>query len=202
MQVVEKSSEWLILKELPKKLKYAFLGGEKSQPVIIIADLTLEKKKEKVVETLKKYKEAIAWSVEYLKGISPYICMNKILMEENAKPSIEHQRKLNTAMKEAVRKEVFKWLNVDFIYAILRSPWVSPIHVVPKKSGFTVIRNEKNELIPTRIVIRCIVCIVYRKLNNATRKDLYPLPFIDQMFDRLIGQPHYCFLDGYSGYTR
>ena len=76
--------------------------------------------------------------------------MHKILFEENAKTLIEHQRRLNPVMKEVVIKEVLKWLNVGFIYAISDSPWVSPVHVVPKKGGFTVIRNKKNELIPTR----------------------------------------------------
>ena len=73
--------------------------------------------------------------------------------------------------------------------------------MVPKKGGFTVIRNEKNELIPTRTVTRRRVCIDYRKLNTATRKDPYPLPLIDQMLDRLARHPHYCFLNGYSGYN-
>ena len=76
--------------------------------------------------------------------------MHKILLEENAKTSIEHQRRLNPVMKEVVRKEVLKWLNASFIYAISNSPWVSPVHVAPKNGGFTVIRNENNELIPTR----------------------------------------------------
>ena len=94
-------------------------------------------------------------------------------------------------MKEVVRKEVLKWLNAGFIYAISDSPWVSPVHVVPKKGGFTVIRNEKNELIPTRTVTGWRVCIDYRKLNTATRKDHFPLPFIDQILDRLAGHPHF-----------
>ena len=128
--------------------------------------------------------------------------MHKILLEDNAKTSIEHQRRLNPVMKEVVRKEVLKWLNAGFIYAISDSPWVSPVHVVPKKGGFTVIRNEKNELILTRIVIGWRGCIDYRKLNTATRKDLYSLPFIDQMLDKLAGHPHYCFLDGYFGYNQ
>ena len=105
-------------------------------------------------------------------------------------------------MKEVVIKEVLKWLNAGFIYAISDSSWVSPVHVVPKKGGFTVIRNEKNELIPTRTVIGWRVCIDYRKLNTSTRKDHFPLPFIDQMLDRLVGHPHFCFLDGYSGYNQ
>ena len=70
------------------------------------------------------------------------------------------------------------------------------------KDGFTVIRNEKNELIPTRTMTGLRVCIEYRKLNTTTIKDHYPLPFVDQMLDRLIGHSHYCFLDGYSGYNQ
>ena len=127
--------------------------------------------------------------------------MHKILLEDNANTSLEHQRKLNPVMKEVVKKEVLKWLNASFIYAILNSPWVSPVHVVPKKGGFTVIRNENNELIPTRTVKRWRVCIDYRKLNTAIRKDHYPLPFIDQILDSLAGHPHYCFLDEYSKYN-
>ena len=95
------------MKELPKHLKYAFLGVEKSKPVIISADLT-EEKEQKLIEILRKYKEVIAWSMEDLKGISPSICMHKILLEENEKASIEHQRRLNPVMKEVVRKEVLK----------------------------------------------------------------------------------------------
>ena len=127
--------------------------------------------------------------------------MHKILLEENAKTSIEHQRRLNPNMKEVVIKEVLKWLNAGFIYVISDSPCVSPVHVVPKKGGFTVIENEKNELIPTRIVTGWRVCIDYRKLDTATIKDHYPLPFINQMLDRLAGYSHYCFLYGYSGYN-
>ena len=128
--------------------------------------------------------------------------MHKILLNDNAKTFIEHQRRLNPVMKEVVRKEVLKWLNASFIYAISNSSWVSPVHVVPKKGGFTVIRNEKNELILTRTVTGWRVCIDYKKLNTATRKDHFPLPFIDQMLDRLTGHPHFCFLDGYSGYNQ
>ena len=105
-------------------------------------------------------------------------------------------------MKDVVRKEVLKWINAGFIYEISDSPWVSAVHVVLKKGGFTVIINERNELIPTRTVTGWRVCIDYRKLNTATRKDHFPLPFIDQMLDRLAGHPHLCFLDGYSGYNQ
>ena len=196
----ETSAEGLTLKELPSHLKYEFLEPEKRKPVIILAALT-EAEEQKLLKILRKYKEAIAWSIEDLKGISPSICMHKILLNDNEKNSIEHQRRLNPVMKEVVRKEVLKWLNAGFIYAISDSSWVSLVHVVPKKGGFTLIRNEKNELIPTRTVIGWRVCIDYRKLNTATRKDHFPLPFIDQMLDRLAGHPHFCFLNGYSGYN-
>ena len=114
----------------------------------------------------------------------------------------EFQNFYRASEKAESSNEVLKWINAGFIYTISNSPWVSPVHVVPKKGGFTVIRNEKNELIPTRTVIGWRVCIDYRKLNTATRKDHYPLPFIDQMLDRLARHSHYCFLDGYSGYNQ
>ena len=180
----ETSEEGLGLKELPSHLKYAYLESPRRKPVIISARLS-DTEEQRLLKILKKHKESIAWSIEELKGISPSICMHKILLEETSKPSVEHQRRLNPVMKEVVRKEVLKLLNAGFIYAISDSPWVSPVHVVPKKGGFTVIRNEKNELIPTRTVTGWRVCIDYRKLNTATRKDHFPLPFIDQMLDRL-----------------
>ena len=88
------------------------------------------------------------------------------------------------------------------IYPISDSAWVSPVQMVLKKSGVTVIHNEKNELIPTRTVTGWRMCIDYRKFNQATRKDHFPLPFMDQMLERLAGKEYYCFLDGYSGYNQ
>nr|GEX73949.1 reverse transcriptase domain-containing protein [Tanacetum cinerariifolium] len=78
------------------------------------------------------------------------------------------------------------------------SPWVSPMHCVPKKGGMTVVTNDENELVPTRVVKGWRVCIDYRKLNEATRKDHFPLPFMDQMLERLARNEYYCFLDGFS----
>ena len=111
-----------------------------------------ENEEQRLLQILRKCKEAIAWSIEDLKGISLSICMHKILLNDDAKTSIEHQRMLNPVMKDVVRKEVLKWLNAGFVYAISDSLWVSPIHVVPKNGGFTVIKNERNELIPIRTV--------------------------------------------------
>ena len=98
-----------------------------------------------------------------------------------------------------VRKEVLKLLEAGLIYPIFDSAWVSLVQVVPKKGGITVVQNERNDLIPTRTVTGWRMCIDYHKLNEATRKDHFPLPFMDQMLERLAGQAYYCFLDGYSG---
>ena len=105
-------------------------------------------------------------------------------------------------MKEVVRKEVLKWLDAGVIYPISDSSWVSSVHVVPKKGGITMIKTKNNILLPSRIVTGLIICIDYWKLNKDTRKDHFPLPFLDQMLDRLAGHEYYCFLDGYSGYNQ
>nr|GFA02177.1 DNA-directed DNA polymerase [Tanacetum cinerariifolium] len=97
---------------------------------------------------------------------------------------------------------VEKLLEAGLIYPISDSPWESPIHCVPKKGGMTVIKNNKNELVPTRLVTGWRVCIDYRKLNEATRKDHFPLPFMDQMLERLARNEYYCFLDGFFGYFK
>ena len=123
-------------------------------------------------------------------------------MEEDVKPSRQPQRRLNPIMKEVVKKEVLKLLDIGVIYPIADSKWVSPTQVVPKKSGVTVVVNEHNELIPTRVTSGWRVCINYRKLNACTRKDHFPLPFVDQLLKRVAGHEFYCFLDGYSGYNQ
>ncbi|GJU56419.1 reverse transcriptase domain-containing protein [Tanacetum coccineum] len=121
-------------------------------------------------------------------------------MEDDFKPAVQHQRRVNPKIHEVIKKEVIKLLDAGLIYPISDSPWVSPVHCVPKKGGMTVVENEENELIPTRLVTGWRVCIDYRKLNDATRKDHFPLPFMDQMLERLAGNEYYCFLDGFSGY--
>ena len=105
-------------------------------------------------------------------------------------------------MKEEVRKEVLKLLEDGLIYPILGSAWVSLVQVVPKKRGMIVICNEKNNLILTQTIIGWRMYIDYCKLNNVTRQDHFPLPFMDQMLERLASQSFYCFLDGYSGYNQ
>ena len=121
-------------------------------------------------------------------------------MEAEHRPVIQPQRRLNPKMMEVVQKEVKKLLDAGMIYPISDSPWVSPVHCVPKKGGMTVVKNEKGEMVPTRTVTGWRVCIDYRRLNEATRKDHHPLPFIDQTVERLAEHAVYCFLDGMSGY--
>ncbi|GJX62414.1 DNA-directed DNA polymerase [Tanacetum coccineum] len=148
-----------------------------------------------LIKVLKSHKHAIAWKISDIKGIDPQFCTHKILMEENAKPVVQHQRRVNPKIHEVIKQEVIKLLDAGLIYPISDSPWVSPVHCVPKKGGITVVKNEENELIPTRLVTGWRVCIDYRKLNDATRKDHFPLPFMDQMLERLAGNEYYCFLD-------
>nr|GEW29857.1 DNA-directed DNA polymerase [Tanacetum cinerariifolium] len=137
-------------------------------------------------------------SIRDIKGISPSYCTRKILMKDDYIPVIQPQRHLNPKVKDVVKNEIVKLLDSGLIYPILDSSWVSPIHVVPKKGGMTVVLNDNNELIPSRTVIGWRVCIDYRKLNDPTRKDHFPLPFTDQMLERLCRNEYYCFLDGFS----
>ncbi|CAN6540810.1 unnamed protein product [Malus baccata var. baccata] len=176
----------LELKLLPEHLKYAFLGESKTLPVIIAADLS-NYEEEQLLQVLKEYKTVMGWTIADIKGISPTMCMHRIFLEENSKPSIEAQRRLNPNMKEVVCKEILKLLDVGVIYPISDSKWVSPIQVVPKKTGITVVKNEDNELVPTRQTTGWRVCTDYHKLNSSTRKDHFPSPFIDQMIERLAG---------------
>ncbi|GJT51704.1 putative nucleotidyltransferase, ribonuclease H [Tanacetum coccineum] len=195
-EINEKKQE---LKELPPHLEYAYLKGDESCPVIISSKLT-EKEKTSLLQVLEKHKGAIAWKMSDIKGINLSFCMHKILMEESFKPIIQSQRRLNPKVQDVVKDEIVKLLDSGLIYSISDSPWVSPIHVVPKKGGMIVVLNDNNELIPSRTVTGWHVCIDYRKLNDATRKDHFPLPFIDQMLECLSGNEYYCFLNGFSGF--
>jgi hypothetical protein len=189
------------LKPLPDNLKYKFLGPAETLPVIIASDLHASQE-EKLLDVLREHNEAIGWTIDDIKGISPSVVMHKIHLEEDTKPSREPQRRLNPTMEEVVRGEVIKLLDAGVIYPISDSKLVSPIHVVPKRAGVTVVQNKEGELVPTRVQSGWRVCIDYRKMNTATRKDHFPLPFIDQMVERLAGHKYYCFLDGYSGYNQ
>nr|GEZ49036.1 reverse transcriptase domain-containing protein [Tanacetum cinerariifolium] len=189
------------LKDLPPHLEYKFLKGKDKLPVIIVKDLS-DEEKTTLITVLKSHKQAIAWKLSDIKGINPEFCTHKILMEEDFKPAVQHLRKVNPKIHDVIKKEVEKLLDAGLIYPISYSPWVSLVHYVPKKGGFTVVEDEENELIPTRLVTGWCVCIDYQKLNEATHKDHFPLPFIDQILERLAGNEYYCFLDGFSSYIQ
>ncbi|BBN67230.1 hypothetical protein Prudu_17S000100 [Prunus dulcis] len=161
----------LELKQLPKHLKYAYLGENETLPVIIASHLR-PNDENKLLRVLKEHKTAIGWSIADIKGISPTLCMPR-----------------------------YYWKTMQCLRGMPKD--VSIKHEGGgKKRGITVVKNEANELVPTRMTTGWRVCIDYRKLNRATSKDHFPLPFIDQMLERLAGHSHYCFLDGYSGYNQ
>nr|GFB77766.1 reverse transcriptase domain-containing protein [Tanacetum cinerariifolium] len=187
------------LKELPPHFEYAFLGDNGKWPVIIAKDLSFNKKTT-LINVLKTRKKVIAWKLTDIKGIHPEFCSDKILLEEDYSPKVQSQRRVNLKIHDVIKNEVEKLLDAGLIYPISDSPWVSPIHCVPKKGGMTVIKKDENELAPTRLVTGWRVCIDYRKLNEATRKDHFLLPFMDQMLEHLAGNEYYCFLNGFSGY--
>nr|GEU36943.1 reverse transcriptase domain-containing protein [Tanacetum cinerariifolium] len=124
--------------------------------------------------------------------------------QRNYMPEIRKELKICEAKSDKSSVDeppvVIKLLEAELIYPISDSPWVSPVHCVPKKGGFSVIENKDNELILTRLVTGWRVCIDYHKLNKANRKDHFPLPFMDQILKRLAGNQYYCFLNGCSGY--
>ena len=187
------------LKPLLNVLRYEFLDDDSTLPFIVNNDLPCIELNELKL-ALASHRKAIGYTIDDLKGIHPSLCMHCIPMEDGFKPSIEPQRRLNPNMREVVRKEILKLLDAGIIYSISDSKWVSPVQVVPKKGGFTVLENEKGESIPTRLVTGWRMCIDYRKLNLATRKDHFPLPFIDQVLERLVKHKYFCYLDGYSGF--
>ncbi|GJU61222.1 reverse transcriptase domain-containing protein [Tanacetum coccineum] len=126
-----------------------------------------------LLQVLEKRKGAIAWKMSDIKGISLSYCTHKILMEDDYKPVIQPQRRINPKVQDVVKNKIVKLLDSGLIYPISDSSWVSPIHVVPKKGGMTVVLNDNNELIPSRTVTG---------------------------WRRLCGNEYYCFLDGFSGF--
>lgn len=137
-----------------------------------------------VIKLLQENKEAFAWDYVDMKGISPTMCKHHLYIKDNCRLVYHPQRRLNPTMKEIVKIELQKFLNVGFIYPISDSQWVSPLVVIPKKNG------------------KWRICVDYRELNKATQKDRFPLPFIDQVLDNLSGKKYFSFLDGFSGYNQ
>ncbi|GKD62506.1 reverse transcriptase domain-containing protein, partial [Tanacetum coccineum] len=135
------------LKDLPPHLEYAFLADNNKLPVIIAKDLS-DDEKTALIKVLKSRKQAIAWKLSDIKGINPEFCSHKILMEDDYEPAVQHQRRVNPKIHDVIKKEVEKLLDAGLIYPISDSPWVSPVHCVPKKGGMTVVTNDDNELVP------------------------------------------------------
>ena len=173
-----KEPQQLELKPLPTDLKYAFLEANEHCPVVISSLLTTAQEHD-LLHLLKKNKQALGWKISDLKGINPSICTHHIYLEEESKVVRQPQQRLNPHLQEVVRVEVLKLLQAGIIYPISDSTWVSPTQVVPKKSGVTTVKNEKGEELSTRLTTSWRVCIDYRRLNEVTRKDHFPLPFID-----------------------
>ncbi|GJS89281.1 reverse transcriptase domain-containing protein [Tanacetum coccineum] len=187
------------LKDLPPHLEYSFLEDNNKLPVVIVKYLSVDEKTA-LIKVLKSRKQAIAWKLSDIKGINPEFCSHKILMEEDYKLAVQHQRRVNPKIHDVIKKKVEKLLDAGLIYPISNSPWVSPVHCVPKKGRMTVVTNDENELVPTRLVMGWRVCIDYRKLNEATQKYHFPLPFMDQMFERLARKMKYFVSSMFSGY--
>ena len=143
-----------------------------------------EDQAQRLVQLLRKYKEAFAWDYLDMKGIDPQLCMHHIYIEKDVRPIRQPQRRLNPHLKDIVKDELQKMLDVNFIYPISDSKWVSPLVIVPKKNG------------------KWHICVDYRELNKENQKYHFPLPFIDQVLDTLVGKKLFSFLDGFSGYNQ
>ena len=156
---------------------------EPGKTLNINANLTPEQET-KLIQLLRKYQEAFYWDYPDMKGIDPQLCTHRIYIEKDARPVRQPQRRLNPHLKDVVKDELQKLLDVNFIYPISDSKWVSPLVVVPKNNG------------------KWRICVDYRELNKATQKDHFLLPFIDQVVDTLAGKKLFSFLDGFSGYNQ
>nr|GFA00189.1 reverse transcriptase domain-containing protein [Tanacetum cinerariifolium] len=192
-----------------------FLNDDPSLPSLKQGNYLLEVRKELKIFEAKSDKSSVDEPPEVeLKDLPPYL-EYAFLEGDDKLPviivkdlSVEEKTALITVLSPTSEpwlgnfliSRVIKLFEAGLIYPISDSPWVSPVHCVPKKGGFIVVVNKDNELIPTRLVTGWRVCIDYRKLNEATQKDHFPLPFMDQMLERLAGNQYYCFLDSFSGY--
>eukprot|EP00253_Pinus_taeda_P024641 PITA_24641 len=156
---------------------------EAGKTLNINSNLTSEQKM-KLIHVLRKYKEAFSWDYPDMKGIDPQLCTHHIYIEKDARPVRQPQRRLNPHLKDVVKAKLQKILDVNFIYPISDSKWVSLLVVVPKKNG------------------KWRICVDYRELNKATQKDHFPLPFIDQVLDTLPGNKFFSLLDGFNGYNQ
>jgi hypothetical protein len=138
-----------------------------------------------LVDILKEQSRSFSWEYTDMKGIHPDTCIHHIYTQGEVTPVRQPQRRMNPTLKDIVKEEIQKLLNVGFIYPISDSKWVSPLVVVPKK-----------------VTGKWRICVDFWELNKATLKDYFPLPFIDQVLDTLSRKKYFSFLDGYNGYNQ
>jgi hypothetical protein len=137
-----------------------------------------------LIEMLKKHSLSFAWDYTNMKGIHPNLCTHHIYIKEDSQPIRQPQRRMNPALKDIVKEELQKLLDLNFIYPISDSKLVSLLVIVPKNNG------------------KWCIYVNYRELNKTTLKDYFPLPFIDQVMDTLAGKKFFPFLDGFNGYNQ
>ncbi|KAL3684568.1 hypothetical protein R1sor_002590 [Riccia sorocarpa] len=160
------------------------LGTEDNPKLVKIGNHLSEEQKKGIIKLLKDYSRVFAWTYEDMKGVPPEICQHNIKLLPSAKPMVQRPYRMNPNYAETVKKEIDKLKEANFIYPVKEYNWLSPIVIVPKK-------NDKLR-----------VCVDYRKLNEFTVKDPYPIPFIDDILDKVAGREAYTFMDGYSGYNQ
>jgi hypothetical protein len=143
-----------------------------------------EQQQQKLIQILSKYQEDFAWEYPDMKGIDTQLCTHHIYIDKYARPIQQPQIILNPHLRDVVKEDLQTLLDVDFIYSISHSRWVSPLVIIPKKNG------------------KWRIFVDYRELNKSIQKDHFPLPFIDQVLDTLAGKKFFSFLDGFSGYNQ
>ncbi|GJZ13794.1 hypothetical protein Tco_0549024 [Tanacetum coccineum] len=128
------------LKDLPPHLEYVCLEGDNKLPVIIAKDLSVEEEAA-LIKVLKSHKRAIVWKLSDIKGINPEFCTYKILMQEDYKPAVQHQRRVNPKIHDVIKKEVEKLLDAGLIYPISDSP--SPYIAYQKRMALPLFKMMK-----------------------------------------------------------
>ncbi|GJV83450.1 hypothetical protein Tco_1523348 [Tanacetum coccineum] len=168
----------LELKDLPSHLEYAFLEGDDKLPVIIAKNLK-DEDKTALIKVLKSHKHAIAWKISDIKGIDPQFCTHKILMEENAKPVVQHQRRVNPKIHEMLerlaRNEYYCFLD-GFLRAIFRSRLT---HLIKKKDTFPALRDN----------LPIVACLLGYAMHRARSKGVMVAIFHD-MIEKTHGSLH------------
>jgi hypothetical protein len=158
-------------------------AGEDEKPVYIGENLTTEEEKE-LQALLTHYRDCFAWTYDEMKGIPPEVVVHTIPMVEGARPRHVPAYRTNPKYGALIKEELKKLLDVGFIYEIEHTDWVSPIVVVPKKNG------------------KIRICVNLKNVNAVTQRDHFPLPFTENVLERVAGAEVYSFLDGFSGYNQ